>query len=156
MSSSAANFAQSAILRRLGQTFWLWDWRKGIVKKGTSSIDPIDVICQIAGQENFMISYQPECFFDGLLTLMSSLLNYHRRNVDLESARCPPPKGRFLTTYAASKGEKKPAHSDNNDAPAVKLPTEIVEISSDPRTSEEDKVEMPADAYESTQKGRLL
>ncbi|CAF1927861.1 unnamed protein product [Brassica oleracea var. botrytis] len=52
--------------------------------------------------------------------------------------------------------EKKPAHSDNNDAPAVKLPTEIVEITSDPRTSEEDKVEMPADAYESTQKGRLL
>ncbi|KAL0655367.1 hypothetical protein Bca4012_075951 [Brassica carinata] len=86
----------------------------------------------------------------------SSLLNYHRRNVDLESARCPPPKGRFLTTSAASKGEKKPAHSDNNDAPAVKLPTEIVEITSDPRTSEEDKVEMPADAYESTQKGWLL
>ncbi|KAH0867408.1 hypothetical protein HID58_074430, partial [Brassica napus] len=110
----------------------------------------------IAGQENFMISYQSDCFFDGLLTLMSSLLNYHRRNVDLESARCPPPKGRFLTTSAASKGEKKPAHSDNNDAPAVKLPTEIVEITSDPRTSEEDKVEMPADAYESTQKGWLL
>ncbi|CAN7121533.1 unnamed protein product [Brassica rapa subsp. narinosa] len=104
-------------------------------------------------QENFMSSYQSECFFDGLLTLMSSLLNYHRRNVDLESARCPPPKGRFLTTSAASKGEKKPAHSDNNNAPAVKLPTEIVEITSDPRTSEEDKVEMPADAYESTQKG---
>ncbi|CAG7884853.1 unnamed protein product [Brassica rapa] len=98
-------------------------------------------------QENFMSSYQSECFFDGLLTLMSSLLNYHRRNVDLESARCPPPKGRFLTTSAASKGEKKPAHSDNNNAPAVKLPTEIVEITSDPRTSEEDKVEMPADAY---------
>ncbi|KAH0935933.1 hypothetical protein HID58_013050, partial [Brassica napus] len=114
---------------------------------GISSIDPIDVICQIAGQENFMSSYQSECFFDGLLTLMSSLLNYHRRNVDLESARCPPPKGRFLTTSAASKGEKKPAHSDNNNAPAVKLPTEIVEITSDPRTSEEDKVEMPADAY---------
>ncbi|CAN6855728.1 unnamed protein product [Brassica oleracea] len=107
-------------------------------------------------QENFMILYQSECFFDGLLTLMSSLLNYHRCNVDLESACCPPPKGRFLTTSAASKGEKKPAHSDNNDAPAVKLPTEIVEISSDPRTSEEDKVEIPADAYESTQKGRLL
>ncbi|CAN6905835.1 unnamed protein product [Brassica oleracea] len=107
-------------------------------------------------QENFMISYQSDCFFDGLLTLMSSLLNYHRRNVDLESARCPPPKGRFLTTSAASKGEKKPAHSDNNDAPAVKLPMEIVEITSDPRTSEEDKVEMPADAYESTQKGWLL
>ncbi|KAH0899128.1 hypothetical protein HID58_048696 [Brassica napus] len=123
----------------------------------------------IAGQENFMILYQSECFFDGLLTLMvitlaffclilikSSLLNYHRCNVDLESACCPPPKGRFLTTSAASKGEKKPAHSDNNDAPAVKLPTEIVEISSDPRTSEEDKVEIPADAYESTKKGRLL
>ncbi|KAL0758905.1 hypothetical protein Bca101_075055 [Brassica carinata] len=156
MSSSAANFAQSAILRRLGRTFCFWDWRKRIVKKGISSIDPIDVICQIAGQENFMISYQSDCFFDGLLTLMSSLLNYHRRNVDLESARCPPPKGRFLTTSAASKGEKKPAHSDNNDAPAVKLPTEIVEITSDPRTSEEDKVEMPADAYESTQKGWLL
>ncbi|KAF2534113.1 hypothetical protein F2Q70_00029473 [Brassica cretica] len=180
MSSSAANFAQSAILRRLGRTFCFWDWRngefvallridmisicltfviicnKGIVKKGISSIDPIDVICQIAGQENFTISYQSDCFFDGLLTLMSSLLNYHRRNVDLESACCPPPKGRFLTTSAASKGEKKPAHSDNNDAPAVKLPTEIVEITSDPRTSEEDKVEMPADAYESTQKGRLL
>ncbi|CDY68547.1 BnaCnng59470D [Brassica napus] len=74
----------------------------------------------------------------------------------LESARCPPPKGQFLTTFAASKGEKKPAHSDNNDAPAIKLPTKIVEITSDPRTSEEDKVEMPADAYESTQKGRLL
>ena len=74
----------------------------------------------------------------------------------MESARCPPPKGQFLTASAASKGEKKPAHSDNNDAPAVKLPTEIVEITSDPRTSEEDKVEMPADAYESTQKGRLL
>uniref|UniRef100_A0A0D3D3M4 Uncharacterized protein n=1 Tax=Brassica oleracea var. oleracea TaxID=109376 RepID=A0A0D3D3M4_BRAOL len=103
-----------------------------------------------------MISYQSDCFFDGLLMLMSSLLNYHRRNVDLESARCPPPKGRFLTASAASKGEKKPAHSDNNDAPAVKLPTEIVEITSDPRTSEEDKVEMPADAYESTKKGRLL
>ncbi|CAF2132530.1 unnamed protein product [Brassica napus] len=29
-------------------------------------------------QENFMSSYQSECFFDGLLTLMSSLLNYHR------------------------------------------------------------------------------
>ncbi|CAN6988403.1 unnamed protein product [Brassica oleracea var. botrytis] len=103
-----------------------------------------------------MISYQSECFFDGLLTLMSSLLNYHRHNVDLESPRCPPPKGQFLTASAASKGEKKPAHSDNNDAPAVKLPTKIVEITSDPRTSEEDKVEMPADAYESTQKGQLL
>ncbi|KAG2310999.1 hypothetical protein Bca52824_022556 [Brassica carinata] len=81
----------------------------------------------------------------------SSLLNYHRRNVDLESAPCPPPKGRFLTPSAASKGEKKPAHSDNNDAPTVKLPTKVVEITSDPRTAEEDKVEMPADPYESTQ-----
>ncbi|CAF1840502.1 BnaC04g19990D [Brassica napus] len=113
MSSSAANFAQSAILRRLCRTFCFWIgvtvnlWRGSV----------------LTWQENFMISYQSECFFDGLLTLMSSLLNYHRRNVGLESARCPSPKGRFLTTYAASKGEKKPAHSDNNDAPAVKLPT---------------------------------
>ncbi|KAF3563418.1 hypothetical protein DY000_02019228 [Brassica cretica] len=29
MSSSAANFAQSAILRRLGRTFCFWDWRNG-------------------------------------------------------------------------------------------------------------------------------
>ncbi|WZZ35562.1 hypothetical protein YC2023_018963 [Brassica napus] len=128
----------------------------------------------IAGQENFMILYQSECFFDGLLTLMEkdphlvttaglfeSVIWRPSQGLpdkcfDLESACCPPPKGRFLTTSAASKGEKKPAHSDNNDAPAVKLPTEIVEISSDPRTSEEDKVEIPADAYESTKKGRLL
>ncbi|KAH0878331.1 LOW QUALITY PROTEIN: hypothetical protein HID58_026212, partial [Brassica napus] len=93
------------------------------------------------GKRIFMISYQSECFFDGLLTLMSSLLNYHRRNIWSPHAVLLP------------RGEKKPAHSDNNDAPAVKLPTEIVEITSDPRTSEEDKVEMPADAYESTQKG---
>ncbi|KAG2283059.1 hypothetical protein Bca52824_054279 [Brassica carinata] len=62
----------------------------------------------------------------------SSLLNYHRCNVDLESACCPPPKGDFLLHLLHLKA-KKPAHSDNNDAPAVKLPTEIVEISSDPR-----------------------
>uniref|UniRef100_A0A0D3DCN4 Uncharacterized protein n=1 Tax=Brassica oleracea var. oleracea TaxID=109376 RepID=A0A0D3DCN4_BRAOL len=100
--------------------------------------------------------------FDDLVGLSASgigvTVNLWRGSIltYLESARCPPPQGRFLTTSAASKGEKKPAHRDNNDAPTIKLPTEIVEITSYPRTSEEDKVEMPADAYESTQKGRLL
>lgn len=77
------------------------------------------------------------------------MLNHHGRNVDLESARClPPPKGR---SPAASKGEKKPGHSNNNDAPTVKLPTEIAEITSAPRASAEDKTEKPVDACESTQ-----
>ncbi|CAF1736299.1 BnaC09g20200D [Brassica napus] len=71
---------------------------------------------------------------------------------DLESARClPPPKGRSPATSAASKGEKKPGHSNNNDAPTVKLPTEIAEITSAPRASAEDKTEKPVDACESTQ-----
>ncbi|KAF3505047.1 hypothetical protein F2Q69_00041822, partial [Brassica cretica] len=71
---------------------------------------------------------------------------------DLESARClPPPKGRSPATSAASKGEKKPGHSNKNDAPTVKLPTEIAEITSAPRASAEDKTEKPVDACESTQ-----
>lgn len=70
----------------------------------------------------------------------------------MESARClPPPKGRSPATSAASKGEKKPAHSNNNDAPTVKLPTEIADITSAPRASAEDKVEKPVDACETTQ-----
>lgn len=40
--------------------------------------------------------------------------NYHGRNVDIESARCSPPKARSPTAYVASKGEKKPAHCENN------------------------------------------
>ncbi|CAH2046055.1 unnamed protein product [Thlaspi arvense] len=71
---------------------------------------------------------------------------------DLESARCPPPKALSPTTSVASKGEKKPAHSNNNNnASTVKLPTEAAEITSAPRASAEDKVEKPVDACESTQ-----
>ncbi|ESQ39888.1 hypothetical protein EUTSA_v10000768mg [Eutrema salsugineum] len=70
---------------------------------------------------------------------------------DLESARFPPPKVLSPTTSVASKGEKKPAHSNNNGTSTVKLPMEAAEITSVPRASAEDKVEKPVDACESTQ-----
>lgn len=72
-------------------------------------------------------------------------------NIDLESARCPPPKALSPTTSVASKGEKKPVPSNNNDASTLKPPMEIAEITSAPRASAEVNVEKHADACESTQ-----
>lgn len=79
------------------------------------------------------------------------MLNYHGRNLDLESARCPPPKVLSPTTSAASKGEKTLALCYNNEASTVKPPIENAEITSAPRASAEVKVEKPVDACESTQ-----
>ncbi|CAN8267137.1 unnamed protein product [Cochlearia groenlandica] len=70
---------------------------------------------------------------------------------DLQSSRCPPPKALSPSTSAVSKGEKKPAQSNNNDASTVKLPMENAEITSAPQVFAEDKVDKPADACESTQ-----
>ncbi|XP_010494972.1 PREDICTED: uncharacterized protein LOC104772027 isoform X1 [Camelina sativa] len=70
---------------------------------------------------------------------------------DLESARCPPPKALSPTTSVASKGEKKPVLSNNNDASTIKPPMEVAEITSAPRASAEVNVEKPVDACESTQ-----
>ncbi|CAE6214034.1 unnamed protein product [Arabidopsis arenosa] len=70
---------------------------------------------------------------------------------DLESARCPPPKALSPTTSVASKGEKKPVLSNNNDASTLKPPMDVAEITSAPRASAEVNVGKPVDACESTQ-----
>ncbi|CAG7889695.1 unnamed protein product [Brassica rapa] len=93
--------------------------------------------------EPAQISFDPREFFHLLLIFLNqpSFDNL----VGLSASRIGATVNLVLGSVLTC--EKKPAHSDNNNAPAVKLPTEIVEITSDPRTSEEDKVEMPADAY---------
>ncbi|KFK32178.1 hypothetical protein AALP_AA6G207800 [Arabis alpina] len=70
---------------------------------------------------------------------------------DVESARCPPPKVPSPTTSAASRGEKNPARSNNNETSTVKPSIEIAEITSAPQASAEIvKVEKPVDASENT------
>ncbi|CAN6923033.1 unnamed protein product, partial [Brassica oleracea] len=69
---------------------------------------------------------------------------------DMESARCLPPKVLSPTTSAASKGEKKPAPSNNIETSPLKPPVEVAEITSAPKVSEEIvKADKPVDASES-------
>lgn len=68
----------------------------------------------------------------------------------MESARCPPPKVPSPTTSAASKGEKRPAPSNNIETSTPKPSVEVAEITSAPKVSEEIvKVDKPVDASES-------
>lgn len=68
----------------------------------------------------------------------------------MESARCLPPKVLSPTTSAASKGEKKPAPSNNIETSPLKPPVEVAEITSAPKVSEEIvKADKPVDASES-------
>ncbi|ESQ55687.1 hypothetical protein EUTSA_v10024408mg [Eutrema salsugineum] len=70
---------------------------------------------------------------------------------DMESARCPPPKALSPTTSATSRGERKPAPSNNNETSTLKPSIEIAETTSAPRASAEIvTVEKPVDASENT------
>lgn len=70
----------------------------------------------------------------------------------MESARVPPPKVSSPSTSVASRGEKNPAPSNNNETSTVKPSIEIAEITTAPQASAEIvKVEKPADASENTQ-----
>ncbi|VVB12748.1 unnamed protein product [Arabis nemorensis] len=71
---------------------------------------------------------------------------------DMEPARVPPPKVPSPSTSVASRVEKTPAPSNNNETSTVKPSIEIAEITSAPQASAEIvKVEKPVDAFENTQ-----
>lgn len=115
-----------------------------ILESGNSSAENAGSMCQVQG-----ISFSHSQSFIFVFTIIGKLMSI---NLDMESARCPPPKVLSPTTSAASGSEKKPAPSNNNEISTLKPSIEILEITSTPRASAEIvKVEKPVDASENIQ-----